>query len=178
MKLERSIGQRKLHVLIGAHQRDVLMKIKQGAILALFSGFAGGALAAGGGGAALPWNTSITNLAGSLTGGWAVGVATVALAVAFATLAFSNDLSGVGRTLVVLTISISGLLLLTNLLTSLFGGGAQVSESIQVMQFLFIFAALGISLSLATAEMAVYKLWKQYRSTRRQEQWLLKPLAA
>ena len=38
--------------------------------------------------ARLPWNASITNLAGSLTGGWAVGVATVALAVAFATLAF------------------------------------------------------------------------------------------
>ena len=85
------------------------MKKRQGTLFALLISAAGGAFAAGGGAGTLPWDASITSLAGSLTGGWAVGVATVALAVAFATLAFSNDLSGVGRTLVVLTISISGL---------------------------------------------------------------------
>ena len=154
------------------------MKIRQGVLFALLLSVAGGAFAAGGGGTALPWNTSITNLAGSLTGGWAVGVATVALAVAFATLAFSSDLSGVGRTLVVLTISISGLLLLTNLLTALFGGGAQASESIQVMQFLVIFATLGLSLVLATLELALFKLWTGYQSREKSQTWAPMPLAA
>jgi len=154
------------------------MKIRQGVLFALMLSCAGGAFAAGGGGGALPWNASITNLAGSLTGGWAVGVATVALAVAFATLAFSSDLSGVGRTLVVLTISISGLLLLTSLLTALFGGGAQASESIQVMQFLVIFATLGLSLVLATVELALYKLWTGYLSRAKQASWAPVPLAA
>ncbi len=154
------------------------MKIKQGALFTLLISGAGGAFAAGGGAGAMPWDASITNLAGSLTGGWAVGVATVALAVAFATLAFSNDLSGVGRTLVVLTISISGLLLITNLLTALFGGGAQVTQSIQIMQFLIIFATLGLSLVLATTEVVLYKLWKHTKGKAKQAQWAQAPLAA
>jgi len=154
------------------------MKIKQRVLFTLLLTSAGGVFAAGAGGGALPWNTSITNLASSLTGGWAVGVATVALAVAFATLAFSSDLSGVGRTLVVLTISISGLLLLTNLLTALFGGGAQASESIQVMQFLVIFATLGLSLVLATLEVSLYRVWTSHQSRAKKQKWAPAPLAA
>ena len=154
------------------------MKIRQAVLFTLLLCAAGDVFAAGGGGGTLPWNTSITNLSGSLTGGWAVGVATVALAVAFATLSFSSDLSGVGRTLVVLTISISGLLLLTNLLTALFGGGAQASQSIQIMQFMVIFATLALSLVLAFIEVALYTLWKGLHSRTKPPSPVPMPLAA
>ncbi len=57
----------------------------------------------------LPWDTSIATLSASITGPWAYGVAIIALATAFGTLAFNNDLSGAGKTLVFLTIAIAGL---------------------------------------------------------------------
>ena len=46
------------------------------------------------------------------------------------------------------------------------------------MQFLVIFATLGLSLVLATVELALYKLWTGYLSRGKQASWAQVPLAA
>ncbi|MGJ8530077.1 hypothetical protein [Maritalea sp.] len=111
--------------------------------------------------ATLPWDTAIGILSTSITGPWAYGVAIVALATAFGTLAFNNDLSGAGKTLVFLTIAIAGLVLVTTLVTSLFGGAASTS-SITTMQAIAIFILLSIASIAATLQRY---MWSRMRST-------------
>lgn len=115
----------------------------------------------------LPWDTSIATLSASITGPWAYGVAIIALATAFGTLAFNNDLSGAGRTLVFLTIAIAGLVLVTTLVTALFGGAASTS-SITTMQAVAIFTLLSCATGLAAVQGLLYrKLCKRSRQHRK-----------
>ena len=111
----------------------------------------------------LPWDTSIATLSASITGPWAYGVAIIALATAFGTLAFNNDLSGAGKTLVFLTIAIAGLVLVTTLVTTLFGGAASTS-SITTMQMIAIFILLSIATLAATVQ---YYVWMKIRGRKK-----------
>ena len=84
------------------------------------------ALAAGGGGGALPWESPLSKLATSLTGPVALSVSLIALMVAGGTLVFGGELSEFARRSCVAVLAIAFLVLGAGFMTALFGVGGAV----------------------------------------------------
>lgn len=87
-----------------------------------FAVFVDPALASNTGSSALPMNQPLQQIRDFFTGTFAWTVSIIALVMAGAGLAFGNDLSGVARTLIFLSLVIAMIVFANNLLATMFAG--------------------------------------------------------
>lgn len=81
-------------------------------------------IAAGGGGAAMPWDGPMQAFVNSITGPWAGAIALVAIVVAGATLIFGGELNAFARTMVMIILGVAIIVGAAQFLTALGLAGA------------------------------------------------------
>lgn len=79
-------------------------------------------------GGSLPYESWLTTLRNSVTGPVAFTVSIIGLVVAGSALIFGGDLSGFFRTLIFIVLVMSFLVGAQNMMTSLFGAGAEITN--------------------------------------------------
>ena len=131
--------------------------------LALFSGLA---LAAAGGGGGLAWEAPLTTITNSFTGPVAFAASSIAVVTTLATLAFADNLSGAGRTLVYMVLIIAALIGVVNLLQTLFQGGAAATASPALALWALAAAVLALGGALAWLEVRAVTAWRRRRARR------------
>lgn len=133
-------------------------RIRQVMTLAGLGGTSLPAFAAATGAGAVPWEAPLQTVVTSMTGPVAFSGSAIALAAAFLTLAFNNDLTGFGRYLVYLALAVSGLLFVTNVLTTVFGAGADTTSPLVARQVLVVFLFIGLCTVLALVQWILWAL--------------------
>jgi len=91
------------------------------------------AFASEGGGGQLPYESWLTNLRNSVTGPVAFTLSIVGIVIAGGVLIFGGDLNGFFRTLFFLVLVMALLIGAQNMMSGLFGQGAEVASSAQSM---------------------------------------------
>lgn len=81
-------------------------------------------------GGALPWETPLTTIQTSLTGPVAISIAVIAIAVAGAMLIFGGEINNFARMTIYVVLVLGLLVMANNLLTTLYGTGAIVPDSL------------------------------------------------
>ena len=87
--------------------------------------------AAEGDGGGLPYESWLTSLRTSITGPFAFTVAVVGIVVAGAVLIFGGELNGFVRTLVFIILVMSLIVGVNNLMSGLFGRGAEIAQAVE-----------------------------------------------
>jgi type IV secretory pathway VirB2 component (pilin) len=91
------------------------------------------ALASEGGGGQLPYESWLTNLRNSVTGPVAFTLSIVGIVIAGGVLIFGGDLNGFFRTLFFLVLVMALLIGAQNMMSGLFGQGAEIASSAESM---------------------------------------------
>ena len=99
-------------------------------VLAAFLLVPGAAHAAEGTGGGLPYEGWLGSLRDSITGPFAFTVAVVGIVVAGAVLIFGGELNGFVRTLVFIILVMSLIVGVNNLMSGLFGRGAEIAQAV------------------------------------------------
>lgn len=100
------------------------------AVLCVFLLLPNAAHAAEGTGGGLPYEGWLTNLRNSITGPFAFTVAVIGIVVAGAVLIFGGELNGFVRTLVFIILVMSLIVGVNNLMSGLFGRGAEIAQAV------------------------------------------------
>ena len=100
------------------------------AVLCVFLLLPNAAHAAEGTGGGLPYEGWLTNLRNSITGPFAFTVAVIGIVVAGAVLIFGGELNGFIRTLVFIILVMSLIIGANNLMSGLFGRGAEIAQAV------------------------------------------------
>ena len=100
------------------------------AVLCVFLLLPNAAHAAEGTGGGLPYEGWLTNLRNSITGPFAFTVAVIGIVVAGAALIFGGELNGFVRTLVFIILVMSLIVGVNNLMSGLFGRGAEIAQAV------------------------------------------------
>jgi len=101
------------------------------AVLCVFLLLPNAAHAAEGTGGGLPYEGWLTNLRNSITGPFAFTVAVIGIVVAGAVLIFGGELNGFVRTLVFIILVMSLIVGVNNLMSGLFGRGAEIAQAVE-----------------------------------------------
>ena len=102
-------------------------------VVGVLLGHADTAYASAGGGGGLPYESALSKLQQSATGPVAFVLSIIGIVVAGGTLIFGGDLSGFFRTMVILVLVIGILVSSVNVLQTLFGQGATIATSLDVL---------------------------------------------
>ena len=134
-----------------------------GLALATGAAFSNPALAAAAGGGGLAWEAPLATITASFTGPVAFAASSIAVVTTLATLAFADNLSGAGKTLVYMVLIIAALIGVVQLLSTLFQGGSALDGSPTAVLWAASAAALAAASALAWAELRLLALWRRAR---------------
>ena len=119
--------------LTGTTSRRARLCIAALVLLALMLLLPQQALASEGGGGQLPYESWLTNLRNSVTGPVAFTLSIVGIVIAGGVLIFGGDLNGFFRTLFFLVLVMALLIGAQNMMSGLFGQGAEIASSAESM---------------------------------------------